>query len=171
MALSREMMGAAVQMLGRVPTAQELQDPQLMQRIMHAADPTIQDGAAFRQNLSWVDELMAPAPAVDTPAAQKAPMKQSRAPSSKGDRLDAQEAPLPPRRPSDLGGDESTNKQTPLPPRRPAEFGGREESVSPPVNEVGDSQQWWQKQGRRRRKRCCVDARSPFIVKLARLCV
>jgi len=136
MALSREMMGAAVQMLGRAPSEKELQDPQFMQRLAYAADQSTKDGTGDRQNLSWVDDLMAPAASVNKPAAQNASLQQPRASSGKGDRLDAQEAPLPPRRPSDLDGDEPVNQQAPLPPRRPAEFGGREESASQP--QAGD---------------------------------
>ncbi len=133
MALSREMMGAAVQMLGRAPTAQELQDPQFMSRLTQAADDSNSNTAGRPQNLSWVDELMAPpaGPSTKQPV-QNASMRSPRASSGKGDRLDAQEAPLPPPRPSDLDGDEPRNQQAPLPPRRPAEFGGREENASQP---------------------------------------
>lgn len=138
MALSREMMGAAVQMLGRAPSEKELQDPQFMQRLAYAADQSTKDGTGDRQNLSWVDELMAPAASVNKPAAQNASLQQPRASSGKGDRLDAKEAPLPPRRPADLTGAEPGNQQTPLPPRRPSDLDGDETGKAIDTDGDGD---------------------------------
>lgn len=136
MALSRELMGAAQQMLGRSPTAQELNDPEFMQRLVYAADQGNRGDAGMRDNLSWVDALMQSAPA-DMPAPNAAPtsMNTRRASSGKGDRLDAQEAPLPPARPRDL--DAPERNSAPLPPRRPSDLGPSNEAA--PVDEGGNS--------------------------------
>lgn len=134
MALSRQLMGTAQQMLGRAPTAQEMQDPEFMSRLVAAADQGNAQDAGVRDNMSWVDEQMAPAPGpIAKQPVQNASMQQSRASSGKGDRLDAQQAPLPPRRPAEISG-EGVNQQAPLPPRRPTEFGGREESAAQSAN-------------------------------------
>lgn len=122
-AMQKQLLATAIQALGRPPSAQEMNDPEFMQRLMQAADLSNSNDAGMRNNMSWIDEAMAPAPTEGKSRASNANLRvdPKRPPLAKGDRLDVQEAPLPPRRPDNLGM-EGAVEQT-QPPRRPTELG------------------------------------------------
>jgi len=135
MALPRELQGAAQQLLGRIPTDRELQDPAFMQRLVAAADQSNSNDAGMRQNLDWIDQGMEPAPPVDRQ--RSAPPSNMR--SGKGDRLDAR--PSSESKGSEGTGRVSSNVEEVLPPRRPTYITGTAEGeVAPATANAGRNQ-------------------------------